>query len=67
MPKFKVDCYWEMYGQFEVEGDSLEDAIQIVEHGVPPYDGTPEGNVVDDSFTVDHEVTRKTNGNIDAQ
>lgn len=65
MPKFNVDCYWEMYGQFEVETESLEDAIQVVESGVPPYDGTPEGNVVDGSFTVDHEVTRLTNQRID--
>lgn len=58
MPVFKVACYWTMYGEFDVEADTIDQAIALVEayNGVPTYD-----EYVDGSFEVNAEVTKELN------
>lgn len=53
MPKFKVSCTWEVIGDFEVEAESLDDAIDKVENSEEPFDGLPsDSEYVDGSFQV---------------
>jgi hypothetical protein len=58
MKKFIVSCTWEMVGEFAVEADSLEEAIQKVEDGEKPFNGLPnDDEYVDDSFRVDKDTS----------
>jgi hypothetical protein len=59
MPKFKVAVSWEMYGVVEVEAESVEDAILIVnmDNDIP----LPDGDYVDDSFQANEDVTIEMN------
>lgn len=59
MPKYYVACRWDMAGEFEVEADSLKEAIAKVESEEGEYKGLPEGEYVDDSFTVVPEDSRE--------
>lgn len=55
--KFPVAITWSMSGTFDVEADSLEEAIAKVEEGKPPYDGLPDGEYIDDSMRIDEDQT----------
>ena len=55
MPKFRVCCEWEMCGEFEVEADSLEKAISQVANCEEPYDCLPDGEYIDDSFSINYD------------
>jgi hypothetical protein len=60
--KFQVACTWTMVGTFEVEADSVEEAMSIVKEGEEPFDGLPESNeFLSDSFMVDHDMTLELN------
>lgn len=63
MKKFTIACYWTQYGEFEVEAETLEDAIAKVEAGTEsPYDGMPEESMyVDGSFEINQEMTKGLN------
>ena len=62
METFKVACYWTMVGTFDVEADSLEEALKKVKAGDPPYDGLPPTDeLLSDSFVVDEEQSRELN------
>lgn len=52
MPKFTVTCEWRMCGTFEVEAPSALEARLIVENGEGAYKGLPDGEYMDDSFSV---------------
>lgn len=57
--KFVIACDWQMAGEFTVEANSLEEAIEKVNASEPPYDGLPEdGEYVDDSFNVNTDCCR---------
>lgn len=58
--KFVIPCYWEFYGNVEVEAETVEEAIIIVED-----DPLPDGSYVTDSFRVDHEVIESYNSEED--
>jgi hypothetical protein len=64
MKKFIVACYWQEYGEFEVEANSLNEAIALVEEGKEGsgYSGLPrDPEYVDGSFEVNVEVTQELN------
>lgn len=52
---YKVGCSWEVYATAEVEAESLEDAIEIVEADEFPL--PTDTSYVDGSFKVDVDVT----------
>lgn len=52
---YKVVCSWEVYATSEVEAESLEDAIEIVEADEFPL--PTDTAYVDGSFKVDVDVT----------
>lgn len=55
---YKIPYSWEVYGKAEVEADSLQDAIDIVESDEFPL---PQGDYVDASFRVDHDIIHEMN------
>jgi len=57
---YTVGISWEMYGYDEVEADSLEEAIKIVED---PRSGRilPNGSYVEDSYKIDYDATEDMN------
>jgi len=57
MPRYIVDCGWQMYGHVEVEADSKDEAISKVELHTPLADVTAE--YVQESFEVDYDTTRE--------
>jgi hypothetical protein len=60
MPKFKVACSWTMIDEFEVEADTLEEAICKVEDN--ENNAFPlKGEYLDDSFEINHDVTQELN------
>jgi hypothetical protein len=48
---------WEVYGSFEIEANSLEDAIEIAENSCLPLNG----EYIEGSFLIDHEVIAEHN------
>ena len=53
MAKFVVVCRWEEIGEFEVEADSLEQAIEKVYEDDEKYCvGNADGEYIDDSFKI---------------
>jgi hypothetical protein len=64
MTTFRIACAWSMYGEFEVEANTLEEAIAKVEDSLPPYNALPPADsqeYVDDSFRIDKYITRQMN------
>ena len=49
MKKFRIPCYWEMYAIVDVEAESIEDAIDIVDEMNLPENG----EYVQASFAID--------------
>lgn len=58
MSKFIIASSWTMYAETEVEAESLEDAIEIVEDMCLPDDG----EYLSGSFEVDAESSHKVKG-----
>jgi len=59
MPTFKIACTWQVYGELEINANTLEEAIEIAEDdrtALPPQDG-----YVDGSFEVDHQLSEEIN------
>ena len=50
---YKVPVSWQMYGYMDIEAEGWDEALEIAED-----DGTslPDGDYVDGSFEVDHDV-----------
>lgn len=62
MPKFTIAVTWEMAGEFEVEADTLEQAIKMVEDDEDTYDvDGADGEYVDFSFKVNKEFSEGIN------
>jgi hypothetical protein len=52
MKTYKIPCTWHMYGTYEIEANSVEEAAQKAEHLPLPEDG----EYIEDSFRVDYEL-----------
>ena len=59
MKTYKIPVDWQVYGEMEIEAESLEKAIEIAENGFPypSIDGA-----VDDSLEVDYDIAIEING-----
>jgi len=59
---FTIPVTWMLYGKYEVMATSLEEAVDIVNIGVEPYDLLPEeGEYVDDSLEVYTDTLKEFN------
>lgn len=52
--KYEIPCVWQMYGYYDIEADSLEDAITQAEDAPLPEDG----DYVEGSFEIDEGAIR---------
>lgn len=60
--KFTVGAYWTVGHSYEVEAETLEQAIEMVEANDDnkfPIDGV--GEYIDDTFQVDRDWTKEMN------
>jgi len=59
MKTYKISCTWEVFGEAEVDADSLKEALDIAEadDDLP----LPEANYVDGSFKIDREMSAYLN------
>lgn len=46
---YRIPCSWQMYGYYEVEAESLEEAIDMALDS-----SLPDGSYVEGSFEIDH-------------
>lgn len=53
---FKIPVHWHMYGEYEVEADTLDIAYEKVLNADPPYDSLPNGEYIDGSIHINTEV-----------
>lgn len=56
---YKIPVTWMVYGEYEVEAKSIEEAIKIVEDGKDTNGSLfllPEGDYVNDSLRVNHDL-----------
>lgn len=61
--RFVIPCSWEMYGTYEVEAPSLDEAVTIAENSENlPEDG---GSYVDGSFTINHDMMLLNEGTLE--
>lgn len=58
---FSISCDWTMSAVVEVEADSLEAAIAVVQEGNSPYHNLPNGEYVEGSFDIDEDVCKELN------
>ncbi len=64
MPKFKIACTWEVCGEFEMEADTMEEAIDKAVEIEDKYGGIElpdESEYVDGSFFIDPEMSKYLN------
>jgi hypothetical protein len=59
MSNFKVAVSWSVFGEMNIEAETLEDAIRIAQDDtqIP----LPEGEYIDGSFNVDAEMSEELN------
>jgi len=59
MANFKVAVSWSLFGEMNIEAETLEDAIKIAEEDteIP----LPDGEFMDGSFVVDPELSEDLN------
>ncbi len=51
MRNFRIPCSWQQYGVYEIQAETLEDAIDIAEDEALP----DRSSYIEDSFTI-HRV-----------
>jgi hypothetical protein len=59
MKTYKIPIDWQVYGELEIQAESLDEAIQIAEHHdtpLPDVDGT-----IDDSWAIDYDIAMELN------
>lgn len=62
MKTFTIPVTYQMGGEYKVEADTLQDAIDLVNNAEPPYESLPEGaEYVDDSMEIDRDVLKEQN------
>jgi hypothetical protein len=70
MSVFRVAVKWEMLGVYEVEADTIQDAVAKVDSGGAPYaeeppcDDLPDGEFDIGSLKVDFERTKRLNAGV---
>ena len=52
---FRFGVSWEMYGEIEIEAETLEEAIAIAKATEDEIPLPTDGDYVDDSFEVDYD------------
>lgn len=57
--KYKVAIWWSESAEVEVEAESLDEAIEMVQSG--NVDFPEHGDYIDDSTEINHEYTREIN------
>lgn len=69
MPNFKIPVSWIATGSFNVEADTLENAITLVEDAIPPYDSFPKNAkpADDDNLKVNKELAKRLNQESDIE
>ena len=58
--KWRIAVDWEVFGEVEIEADTLEEAIQIGNEDNPPI-SLPESDYIDDSWHVNEEMSKVLN------
>ena len=58
--KWKIAVDWEVFGEVEIEADTLEEAISIGNRDDPPI-ALPESNYIDGSWKVNDEMSKVLN------
>ena len=53
LKEYEIPCSWQEYGTLYIKAESWDEAIEIAEHG---EDSLPDGDYVDGSFEVDHDI-----------
>ncbi len=51
MRYFRIPCHWQMTGVYEIQAESLEEAIIIAEEEFLPKNDS----YIEDSFEIEHE------------
>lgn len=59
MKTFKIPVYWTESAEIDIEANSLEEAIEIVQYQYPNL--PKEHEYIDGSFEVNEEVARELN------
>jgi len=59
MKKYRIPCYWEQYGEIEVEAKSLEEALDLACGPETPL--PPEGTYIEGSFTINYDMVEALN------
>lgn len=59
MKTYKISCTWEVFGEVEIDANSLEEACHKAEsdNDIP----LPEANYVDGSFRIDRGMSKYLN------
>lgn len=63
MKTFKIACDWMCYGVYEIEAETLEEAIDIAQFQT--YELPKNEEYIDSSFRVNYEVTEELNALLD--
>lgn len=58
--KYRLAVDWEVFGEIEIEANSLEEAIQIGIEDNPPI-SLPESNYIDGSWKINEEMSKFLN------
>ena len=56
---YKIPVTWEVYGEMEIDAESLNEAIEIAERDETPYPSIDGG--VDGSLDVDYDIAMIVN------
>jgi hypothetical protein len=54
MKTYKIPCSWEVYGSFECQAETLQEALQKAHEGALPV-----GEYVDASFEIDVDIVEQ--------
>ena len=60
MKTYKISCTWQVFGEAEIEADSLEEALDKAEADLDAIP-LPEANCIDGSFTIDRDMSKYLN------
>ena len=53
---FRFGVSWEMYGEIEIEAETLEEAIAIAKATEDEIPLPTDGDYADDSFVIDYDI-----------
>ena len=61
MKTWIIPITFEMEGEYKVEAETLEEAIEIAESGDDPCSELPDGDYIDDSFKINMAIIKEVN------